>query len=63
MESRTFIVSTDDGVSHDVRATHCRKCKERFVTFYRSCEGGIVATFNLDHVTSIVPVELPTPEE
>jgi len=60
MEERIFTVSTDDGESRDVRATHFLT-DERIVTFYRETEGVIVATFNLDHVISVVSVKRPTP--
>ena len=62
MGERIFTVSTDDGISRDVTATHFSTDKERIVMFYRPAVV-VVAMFNLDHVISIVSIALPTPEE
>ena len=62
MESRVFTVSTDDGISRDVEATYFSTDEERIVMFYRD-DVVVVAMFNLDHVLSVVSVELYAPEE
>ena len=62
MEERIFTVSTDDGISRDVKATYFSTDEERIVMFYRD-DVVVVAMFNIDHVISVVSVELPTPEE
>jgi len=63
MGERIFTVSTNDGISRDVKATNFKINKDRTVLFYQHHEYVFAAMFNLDHVISVTAVELPTPEE
>ena len=63
MGDRIFTISTDDGISRDVEASHFKTKDDRTVTFYHHHEYATAAMFNLDHVISVVALDPPDSEE